>query len=279
MRMSVHARDRQVLDVGEIRRQESRCRMKRQYLRVSMLIIFEISGLALFAGCGDSSAPMLNGPSTTSLSIMFAPFSNNCSGVRCVQIGGMEQFSVSVSCAIGVTCPLASSQGFAWSVAGTGCSGASCGTIDATGKYTAPATVPNPAAVVTVTASSVVDSTKFALDDAIVTVLGESFFSVNPTSVEFGNQMVNTTSAPRAVTVTNTGSTPQPVRGRMNGRQVNGKTSLTQTIARRCLPWVPAAHSTSLSGPVLQVAGAPTLVVDGIFEEEGFVNLGGTGTN
>ena len=109
-----------------------------------MLIIFDISGLALFAGCGDSSAPMPDGPSTTPLSITFAPFSNNCSGVRCVQIGGMEQFSVSVSCAIGVTCPLASSQGVTWSVAGTGCSGASCGTIDATGKYSAPATVPNP---------------------------------------------------------------------------------------------------------------------------------------
>ena len=45
---------------------------------------------------------------------------------------------------------------------------------------------------------------------------GQSF-SVNPTSVVFGNQMVNTTSAPSAVTVTNTGNMPQPVRGRMNG--------------------------------------------------------------
>src|SRR4249920_2745874 len=46
-------------------------------------------------------------------------------------------------------------------------------------------------------------------------------------------------------------------------RQVNGKTSLTQTIARRCLPWVPAAHSTSLSRPVLQVAGAPNCTLTG----------------
>src|SRR4029434_5771690 len=47
-------------------------------------------------------------------------------------------------------------------------------------------------------------------------VPGQSFL-LNPTSVEFGSQMVNTTSAPRAVTVTNTGSMPQPARGRMNG--------------------------------------------------------------
>jgi hypothetical protein len=39
-------------------------------------------------------------------------------------------------------------------------------------------------------------------------VPGQSLL-VNPTSVEFGNQRVNTTSAPSAVTVTNTGTMPQ----------------------------------------------------------------------
>ena len=43
----------------------------------------------------ETAAPdASNGPSTTPLSITFAPFSNNCSGGRCVQTGGMEQFSV-----------------------------------------------------------------------------------------------------------------------------------------------------------------------------------------
>jgi hypothetical protein len=46
-----------------------------------------------------------------------------------------------------------------WSVSGAGCSGATCGTIDATGLYTAPAAVPNPAAV-TVTATSQQDTSK-----------------------------------------------------------------------------------------------------------------------
>jgi len=78
-----------------------------------------------------------------------------------VQTGGVYQFRAIVS-------PSGVSQGVAWNVAGTGCSSASCGTIDATGKYTAPATVPDPATV-TVTARSVVDSTKSA--DKTVTIV------------------------------------------------------------------------------------------------------------
>src|SRR5262249_42776062 len=40
-----------------------------------------------------------------------------------------------------------------WSVSGSGCSGATCGTISTAGLYTAPATLPNPASV-TVKATS-----------------------------------------------------------------------------------------------------------------------------
>src|SRR5205807_913486 len=113
--------------------------MKRQYLLISPLIIFEISGLALFAGCGDSSVAMLTtAPPPPPTSVVIAPSS------AIVQIPGLQPFSAIVS-------PSGASQGVAWSVAGTGCSGPSCGTIDATGKYSPPATVPNPATV-TVTA-------------------------------------------------------------------------------------------------------------------------------
>ncbi|HTS12335.1 MAG TPA: hypothetical protein VMH00_09480 [Candidatus Limnocylindrales bacterium] len=41
-----------------------------------------------------------------------------------------------------------------WALSGTGCAGATCGTIDPTGMYTAPASTPNPP-MVTVTAASV----------------------------------------------------------------------------------------------------------------------------
>jgi uncharacterized protein YjdB len=47
-----------------------------------------------------------------------------------------------------------------WSVSGTGCSGSDCGTISSTGLYSAPDSVPSPAAV-TVKATSAADTTKF----------------------------------------------------------------------------------------------------------------------
>jgi hypothetical protein len=95
--------------------------------------------------------------------------------------------------------------------------------------------------------------------------------------VLFGNQMVNTTSAVMAVTVTNTGSMPQPVLGRMNGA-----------------PWQDYAHTNNC--PSMLAVGASctfnltfrpsatgwrgaSLLVDGLNEEEAGVNVGGTGTN
>jgi hypothetical protein len=118
-----------------------------------------------------------------------------------VRIGGTQKFVASVA-------PNGANPSVAWSVAGTWCSGATCGTIDVTGIYTAPATVAS-AADVTVTASSVADSTKSAA--ATVSIVPVVSYSVIPDSVGFGNQMVNTTSAPRLVTVTNTGSNAQPI--------------------------------------------------------------------
>ena len=55
-----------------------------------------------------------------------------------------------------------------WSLTGTGCSGAACGTISDTGLYTAPPNVPSPA-IVTVKAASAADNAKSA--SSTVTVL------------------------------------------------------------------------------------------------------------
>jgi len=235
--------------------------MKCQYRLVSILIIFEVSGLVLFAGCGGRTSAMLSSSSTTPTSVAVAPSSAT------VQVGGMQQFSATVS-------PSGASQGVTWSVGGMGCTGASCGMIDATGKYIAPATVPNPATV-TVTARSVVDSTKSASATVtIVTALGGSF-SMNPTSVAFGNQMVNTTSAPRAVTLTNTGSTPQPVSARMNG--VNFA-DFAQT--NNCPPMIAVGASCTFNitfKPSATGGRFGILVVDGNVEAEGSVDLTGTG--
>ena len=107
---------------------------------------------------------------------------------------------------------------------------------------------------------------------------GQSF-SLNPTSVEFGNQRANTTSAPSAVTVTNTGSMPQPVRGRMNGTpgQWQGFASTND-----CPTMLAVGASCTLNitfTPSATSRRGAFLIVDGINEEEGYVNVGGTGTN
>ncbi len=63
-----------------------------------------------------------------------------------VQVNGSQQFSATATSAAQqfVTTTSASSPAITWSLTGTGCTGAGCGSIDSTGKYTAPATIPNP---------------------------------------------------------------------------------------------------------------------------------------
>ena len=103
---------------------------------------------------------------------------------------------------------------------------------------------------------------------------GQSF-SVNPTSVLFGNQIANTTSAPRAVTLTNTGSTPQPVRGRMNGG------NFAEFAQTNDCPSMIAVGASCTFNITFRPSGTgwrgASLLVDGINEEEGGVNLGGHG--
>ncbi len=63
----------------------------------------------------------------------------------------------------------AGNPGIIWSLAGAGCSGASCGTIDSDGLYTAPDATPDPATVI-VKATSAADPSRSA--SATVTILG-----------------------------------------------------------------------------------------------------------
>jgi hypothetical protein len=158
-------------------------------------------GVVVGLDFGCSNSP--NSPSTPPLpiSVVVTPARAN------VAPNSTQKFLAGVA-------PYGANPSVVWSVAGTWCSGATCGTIDATGKYTAPATVATPADVV-VTASSVVDPTKSAA--ATVSILPVESYSMIPDSVGFGNQMVNTTSAPKLVTVTNTGSTPELIPLELSG--------------------------------------------------------------
>jgi YVTN family beta-propeller protein len=103
--------------------------------------------LVFLVGCGGNmSQPPLPSQPTA---VIVSPSSAT------VQTGGVQQFTATVS-------PNGANQAVTWSLSGTGCTGASCGTIDATGKYTTPANVPNPPTV-TVRATSVADLAKAAI--------------------------------------------------------------------------------------------------------------------
>ena len=122
------------------------------------LVILGMVSLAFLAGCGGTTSQSLTTqlpPAPQPTSVTVSPTSAT------VEPGGVQQFTAIVS-------PSGANQAVTWSVSGTACTGASCGTIDATGKYTAPATVPNPATVI-VTATSVADSNKSG--PATVTVM------------------------------------------------------------------------------------------------------------
>src|SRR5258705_1097251 len=121
--------------------------MSRKTLAMKLFAVLRSATLAFLGGCGgNTSQPP---PPSQAMAVTVSPSSAT------VQTGGVQQFSATVS-------PSGANQAVTWSLSGTGCTGASCGTIDATGKYTAPASVPNPPTV-TARATSVADSAKTAV--------------------------------------------------------------------------------------------------------------------
>ena len=91
-----------------------------------------------------------------------------------------------------------------WSVNGVTGGNGTVGTVSATGLYTAPAAVPNPATV-TVTATSQADSSKSASAVVTVTPAPTPMAVLNPTSLSFGDENVGGLSAPKTVVLSNTG--------------------------------------------------------------------------
>lgn len=122
-----------------------------------------------------------------------------------IATGAQQQFTATVT---GTT-----STAVTWSVSGTGCSGAVCGTITAAGLYTAPGTIPSPATV-TVTATSQADTTKTA--KATVTVVAPVVVSVSPTSSKV------VTSAQQQFTATVTGTANTAVSWSVSGTGCSG---------------------------------------------------------
>jgi hypothetical protein len=115
-----------------------------------------------------------------------------------VVVGNQQPFTATISGP--------SNQSVNWSLSGTGCSGAQCGTIDSGGLYTAPPSVPSPAATVTVTATSQVDNS--VTGSATVTVIAHLGVSISPP----GTQL-----SPVHVALGGTQSFSAPVVGDTNG--------------------------------------------------------------
>jgi hypothetical protein len=100
--------------------------------------------------------------------------------------------------------------------------------------------------------------------------------SANPTSLAFGNQTINATSAPMTVTLTNTGSAAEPVSARMNGFNFG---DFSQT--NNCPLTIAAGASCTFSITFTPTATGNRigyLVIDGSQGEEAIVSLTGTGT-
>ena len=128
--------------------------MNSKILLMRTPIILGIVSLVFLGGCGGGMTSTVSNQPPAPARVAVSPTRAT------IQAGGEQQFTATVS-------PIGANQAVTWSVSGSSCAGTSCGMIDTTGKYTAPATVPNPPTVV-VTARSVTDSTK--ADTATVTI-------------------------------------------------------------------------------------------------------------
>src|SRR5258706_10966112 len=148
--------------------------MKSKMLAKELLAVLAIASLVFLVGCGGTT-----GQSTTGQSMNQPPGGVTVSPASTtVQTGGVQQFTATVS-------PSGTNQAVTWSLSGTGCAGANCGTIDATGKYTAPASVPNPPTV-TVRATSVVNAAAAAFAAVNITNPIPAITTISPNSAESG---------------------------------------------------------------------------------------------
>lgn len=139
-----------------------------------------VIALAVLAGCGrqQSSAPAVQSPTQPTVS----PQQVNVSPATVqIAVGSSYQFSVTVV-------PANAVNTVNWSVSGTGCSGAACGSVDSAGHYSAPPSPPNPSTI-TVMATSTADQTRVGVAQVTVT-------SPQPSAGDF--HVVGSMTVPRA---------------------------------------------------------------------------------
>jgi hypothetical protein len=237
-------------------------RAKPKLFSLGLLLAAAVSAVAVLAGCGGGTSGT-PGPISGAISVTLSP------PTASVQTGLIQAFTATVS-------NDSSSKGVAWTLSGTGCAGAACGTISAASSasavpitYTAPATIPNPASIV-LTATSVADGTKTATAAITVAAAAPGAIAVS-LSAATGNVVTNNDFL-LAATVTND-SKSQGVTWTLAGAGCTGaacgtivpsKSASGQQVTYTAPPNVPASAvtvmATSVTDPTKTAAATITVL-------------------
>jgi len=137
------------------------------------------------------------------------------------------------------------SMGIVWSVTGTGCAGASCGTISQSGVYTAPSIPPSPA-IVRIVATPQADPAKAATFP--VTILPVVTIAISPSSASVS------LGAPQTFQATVTGALDSTVTWDVNG-VVGGNAALGTILNSQISP-----NTTTYTAPQILPAGGSVTV-------------------
>ncbi len=152
--------------IGDVRFLMSEwCRPMMSLLKKALVVLFVSLSLGAIAFAAGVQVTVYTSPTVTT-----------------INAGTTQQFYASVS---GGGVPY-----YSWSVSGSNCSGASCGTINQSGVYTAPATVSSPL-LITVSADAILNG-----------VSGSTTITVNPVG---GTQPISVTVSPKTATVAPSG--------------------------------------------------------------------------
>jgi hypothetical protein len=143
----------------------------RRILRISLIQKWlAILAIPIFGGCSPAVSPT-QPPASNKVTVTVSP------GIANIRAGDSYQFGVTVS--------NTTNKAVTWSVNGTAGGSASTGTVDATGKYSAPSSLPNPSAV-TIQATSVADSTATGSSNVMLLNPTPVLTGINPASTNMG---------------------------------------------------------------------------------------------
>jgi hypothetical protein len=172
-----------------------------------------------------------------------------------VMVGSSQQFVGNVTGT--------SNTAVTWTVSGTGCTGAACGTISVNGLYGPPVSAPSPSTV-TVKATSVADPTKSASASVTIVAAVAVLLSISPTSASVP------TSGTQLFTASVTGTSNTAVNWSVSGAGCSGSscgtisTSASSAVylAPTVLPSPPsvAVNATSAADPTKSVSAQLTIV-------------------